>query len=146
MWGPIGAEEDAYFTIDPTGYALADGGFNATLRDYARFGLLHANHGLAHGRQILPYDWIAATRKGDHSKFQGDYRTTLPKGAYKNQFWIEDPRSRNLMARGVFGQLIHISWEHRTVVVKLSSWPDFVNRAWALATIAAVHAIGRALS
>ena len=31
LWGPIGAEEDAYFTIDATGYALADGGFNACL-------------------------------------------------------------------------------------------------------------------
>ena len=70
----------------------------------------------------------------------------LPQGAYRNQFWIEDSRSRNLLARGVFGQLIYVSFEHRMVVVKLSSWPDFVNPAWTLATLDAVRRIGVALS
>src|SRR5262249_51940765 len=121
IWAPIGAEEDAYFTVDPAGYALADGGFNATLRDYARFGLLHANHGMANGRQIVPADWIAATRKGDHDKFQGDYRVVLPKGAYKNQFWIEDVSRRAYMARGVFGQMIYIDPDADFVAVKVSS-------------------------
>jgi CubicO group peptidase (beta-lactamase class C family) len=50
------------------------------------------------------------------------------------------------MARGVFGQLIHISWEHQVVVVKLSSWPDFVNSAWTVATLDAVRRIGAELS
>ena len=70
----------------------------------------------------------------------------LPEGAYRNQFWIEDRRSRNLMARGVFGQLIHIELGSRSVVVKLSSWPDFVNPAWTVATLDAVRRIGAALS
>ena len=60
--------------------------------------------------------------------------------------WIEDRKGRNLMARGVFGQLIYISWEHRMVVIKLSSWPEFVNSAWTLATLEAVRRIGAALN
>jgi hypothetical protein len=32
------------------------------------------------------------------------------------------------------------------VVVKLSSWPEFVNPAWTVATLEAVRAVGRALS
>lgn len=145
IWAPIGAEEDAYFTVDRAGYALADGGFNATLRDYARFGLLHANHGMANGHQIVPYDWIAATRKGDHDKFQGDYRAVLPKGAYKNQFWIENVAQRAYMARGVFGQMIYIDPDTNFVAVKLSSWPEFSNPAGTRQALAAINAIKRAL-
>ncbi|HVJ41495.1 MAG TPA: serine hydrolase [Dongiaceae bacterium] len=144
IWTPIGAEEDAYFTVDRTGYALADGGFNATLRDYARFGLLHANHGMANGRQIVPYDWIAATRKGDHDKFQGDYRAVLPQGAYKNQFWIEDIAHRAYMARGVFGQIIYIDPDADFVAVKLSSWPEFTSPARTRLALAAINAIKQA--
>jgi CubicO group peptidase (beta-lactamase class C family) len=50
------------------------------------------------------------------------------------------------MARGVFGQLIYIDFAHKMVVVKLSSWPEFVNPAWTVATLDAVRAIARALS
>ncbi|MHB1104416.1 MAG: hypothetical protein ACYC0C_16895 [Devosia sp.] len=94
----------------------------------------------------MPASWIEATRSGNHELFGEPYTTVLPDGAYRNQFWIEDRRSRNLMARGVFGQLMYISWEHRMVVVKLSSWPDFVNPAWTVATLDAVRRIGVALS
>ncbi len=54
------ADESACFTVDSAGYALADGGFNATLRDYGRFGQLI----LDNGGGIVPADWIEATRNG----------------------------------------------------------------------------------
>jgi hypothetical protein len=134
LWQKIGADESACFTVDSAGYAIADGGFNATLRDYARFGLTILND----GGGIVPPDWIAATRNGAHGP---GYSPSLPRGAYRNQFWIEDPRSRNLLCRGVFGQLIYMSWDTNTVVVKLSSWPDFTNVPYTLATLNAIHAI-----
>lgn len=139
LWQKIGAEESACFTFDPAGYALADGGFNATLRDYGRFGQLI----LENGGGIVPEGWIEATRSGVHGPH---FSASLPEGSYRNQFWIEDPRSRSLMCRGVFGQLIWISWEHRMVVVKLSSWPDFQDDGLSTATIAAIHAIAAALA
>ncbi|MBX3577587.1 MAG: serine hydrolase [Rhizobiaceae bacterium] len=138
LWQKIGCDESARFTVDPAGYALADGGFNATLRDYARFGQLI----LDGGRDIVPAAWIEATRTGVHGP---EYSASMPEGSYRNQFWIEDPRSRNLLCRGVFGQLIHIDFDHRMVTVKLSSWPDFVSVEYSRATLKAVHAIARAL-
>ena len=54
IWSRIGVGHEAYFTVDRAGTALADGGFNATLRDFARFGLLHLNDGRAMGQQIVP--------------------------------------------------------------------------------------------
>jgi CubicO group peptidase (beta-lactamase class C family) len=138
LWQKIGVDESACFTVDSAGYAIADGGFNATLRDYARFGQLI----LDNGGGIVPAEWIEATRTGNHGPH---FSPALPEGSYRNQFWIEDPRSRNLMCRGVFGQLIWISWEHRMVVVKLSSWPDFQNVAYSKATLAGIHRMAEAL-
>lgn len=139
LWQKIGAEESAFFTVDSAGYALADGGFNATLRDYARFGQTI----LEDGAGIVPADWIAETRSGVHGP---NYSASMPEGSYRNQFWIEDPRSRALMCRGVFGQLIHIDWDTRMVTVKLSTWPDFSSVAYSVATFKAVHAIAEALA
>ncbi|ESX63131.1 6-aminohexanoate-dimer hydrolase [Mesorhizobium sp. LSHC422A00] len=138
LWQKLGADESACFTVDSAGYALADGGFNATLRDYARFGQLI----LDKGRGIVPADWIEATRNGRHGP---DFNPSLPEGSYRNQFWIEDPRSRALMCRGVFGQMIHVDWDTGMVVVKLSTYPDFSNVAYSVATLKAVHAIAKAL-
>ncbi len=141
LWQKMGAEESACFTVDSAGYGLADGGLNATLRDYGRFGQLM----LEGGGGVIPPHWIEATRTGDHSIFGDPYTLSLPQGAYKNQFWIEDPRSRSIMCRGVFGQLIYMNWDTNMVAVKLSSWPDFLNVPYNVATLAALHSIGKTL-
>jgi CubicO group peptidase (beta-lactamase class C family) len=142
LWIPLGAEEDAYFTVDRGGYALADGGFNATLRDYGRFAQMITNNGSFNGRQIVPASFIEKTRKGGNNAIFGpDYRVALPKGAYHNQFWIEDVDRPVLMARGVFGQLLYMDQDSQFAAVKLSSWPDFLNIARTRLTFAAVRAI-----
>lgn len=134
LWQKIGADESACFTVDRAGYALADGGFNATLRDYARFGLA-----VLEGT-IVPSQWTEATRR--HPFVPVDLRDW----GYHNQFWIEDAEARNLICSGVFGQLIYMSRVTSTVVVKLSTWPDFLNAAYADATVKAIHAIEAALA
>lgn len=142
IWQPMGAEESACMTVDGAGYALACGGFNACLRDYARVGLLY----LENGGGILPSSWVEATRNGNHAIFREPYNHSLPEGAYSHQWWVEDPRSRSIYARGVFGQMIYVNWEHNMVAAKLSSWPDFLNTDFNIATQAALHAIAEALS
>src|SRR5437763_1417260 len=64
IWQPMGAGASACFTVDRAGYALADGGLNATLRDYARFGAIYLNDGFFNNRQIVPAQWVRATRVG----------------------------------------------------------------------------------
>jgi CubicO group peptidase (beta-lactamase class C family) len=141
LWAPMGAEEDAYFTVDRAGYGLADGGFNATLRDYGRFGQLIANGGTAHGRQIVPWRFIEDLPNGNHANFGRDYRIALPGGAYHNQFWIEEAGKPVVMCRGVFGQLIYIDREADFVAVKLSTWPDFTNVRRTRTALAAIRAL-----
>lgn len=146
LWQPMGAAESASFTVDPAGYALADGGLNATLRDYARFGSLYLNDGVFNGRQIVPANWIGQTQKGDHALFGEPYTLTTPNGAYSNQFWIEDVSRPAVMCRGVFGQLIYIDKGSDLVVVKLSSWPDFLNIALGIDTLRMANAIAREIA
>ncbi len=142
LWAPMGAEQDAYFTVDPAGYALADGGFNATLRDYGRFALLHLRGGELNGRRIVPAAWLEDIRFGArHDLFGGVYHEVLPEGAYRNQFWIEDPVRRAYLARGVFGQMIYIDPQADFAAVVLSTWPEFVNSRRSRRAIAAVKAI-----
>ena len=143
LWMKMGAEDDAYFTVDRAGYALADGGFNATLRDFARFGILNLDNGRRGTEQVIPLAWINDVRSGDHGLFNDASRTTLPLGRYRNQFWIEDASAANVMCRGVFGQLIYIAPDDNMVAVKLSSWPEFLNQTHSLNTQAALREIAR---
>ena len=142
LWQRMGVEESANFTVDRADYALASGGLNACLRDYGRFGQLI----LGNGGGLIPPQWIEATRSGNHGIFGEPYTPSLPQGAYKNQFWIENQQSRALICRGVFGQLIYVNWDYGMVLVKLSSWPDFLNVPFNIATFSAAHAIGRHLT
>ena len=146
LWQPLGCEYDAYFTVDSAGYALADGGFNATLRDYARFGQMLLRHGRANDGQIVPAEWIEDIHNANAFLFKEPYTQITPNGAYRNQFWIEDVAKKAFMARGVFGQLIYIDPDHSMVVVKLSSWPEFTSVARLKTTLNAIHAIAGHLS
>lgn len=145
LWQPMGAEESACFTVDRSGYALANGGFNATLRDYARVGLVHLNMGTFHGRDVLPAAWIADIRGGSHGLINDEGRELFPGGVYRNQFWVVDKARETVQARGIFGQLIFIAPEHEMVVVKLSSYPEFTNLNYAKNTLAAISAIAAEL-
>ena len=115
LWAPLGAEQDAELTVDPAGTAAIGGGFCATLRDYARLGLLVAEG----GRGIVPPDWIAALGATPIVA-----PTTVEHAdGYANQWWRRDGR---VTARGIHGQCIAVD-PGGTVVAILSSWPDAVD-------------------
>lgn len=58
IWQPYGMEADGNWWVQD-GVATGGSGFNATLRDYGRFGQFILNNGtLPDGTQILPDNWI----------------------------------------------------------------------------------------
>jgi CubicO group peptidase (beta-lactamase class C family) len=149
LWQGMGAEADASMTIDHEGTALADGGLNATLRDYARFGQLFLDMGARGTRQIVPEAWVKACRTGDVEAFRPNYAerfVAYPNAAYSKQWWVLDTKSGLHQARGIYGQLIHVDPARRLVVAKLSSWPNPVNDALSGTTLRAIDAIGRELA
>lgn len=142
LWAPMGAEENGYFTVDRAGFALADGGMNATLRDFARFGRLLLEDGSRDGHQIIPKAWVDDIRAGDHGLFDDHGRDAFPNGRYRNQFWIPDRAKPAHLSLGIFGQHIFVDPDRGLVAVKLSSWPDFLSDDhWTLDWLAAVDAV-----
>ena len=141
LWDPLGVDEDARFTVDPAGQASASGGFNATLRDYARFGEMLTRDGHFNGQQIVPSEFIAESRQGDQAKFIPAEVATLPNGAYRNQFWNEDVSTRVLMGLGIFGQFVYSDPDAELTAVKLSTWPEPLSDPRKIDTLRAIHAI-----
>ncbi|RWD74480.1 MAG: class C beta-lactamase-related serine hydrolase [Mesorhizobium sp.] len=131
LWSPIGAEEDAYQIVDKSRFSMSSGGFQATLRDFARFALLHLRGGRLNGRQIVPSEWIEAIRRPKPLLFDlfapngsyADASSDLPNGAYHNTFWIEDQERGAYIAWGYGGQVIYIDPRADFAAVKLSHQP-----------------------
>ncbi len=148
LWQPMGAEAEACFTVDRAGTCLADGGLNATLRDYARFGLLFANEGAIGGKQVLPAAWVAASRSGDTAAFAEAPHAAmrdLPEACYSRQWWVLDGKAGIAVALGIFGQMIYVDPARETVVVVLSSWPLALDTGRRRAFFRAAETIARAL-
>jgi CubicO group peptidase (beta-lactamase class C family) len=124
LWAPMGAEAEAAFTVDRAGTALADGGLTATLRDYARFGLLILEDGRREGLSIVPSGFAAECRRGDPSVFDEAARIPrYPVACYSRQWWVLDQARGITAALGIFGQMIYLDRANGLVMVFLSSWP-----------------------
>jgi CubicO group peptidase (beta-lactamase class C family) len=152
IWQPMGAERDGEITCDPLGSAIHDGGVSATARDLARFGQLLVDDGMAQGGYpVIPAAWLAATRApepGVREAFAAtDHEFVLPGGWYRNQFWvIPGPGGPVLVCLGIHGQLVYADRAARTVVVKMSSWPDPQHTGYLLDTLRACAALAARLS
>ena len=146
IWQPMGAEYEANFGVDPAGFAIADGGLSASLRDLGRFGLIYAQDGYANGRQIVPASWVAETRRGDSSMFTAAQKVDRPNGAYRNKFWIDDVSGSAILALGIYGQMIYIDDARDFVGVKLSSWPEALNPSMRLEMVNLMSAMANVLS
>ncbi|MFD0514676.1 serine hydrolase domain-containing protein [Streptomyces aureus] len=68
LWSWIGAEDDAFVTVDDHGTPYACAGMGMRLRDLARFGRLVLDDGWREGTPVVPADWIARTRRGGSSR------------------------------------------------------------------------------
>lgn len=146
LWQKLGVEEDAAYTVDHGGFALADGGFNATLRDYGRFGQMLLNGGRVNDTQIVPEAWIEQSRFGSGGQFEGIHAEVLPGGGYHNNIWQVDRARGTILASGIYGQFIYVDPESEFVAVKLSTWPGPLDADGVIDTVAAFKAIALALS
>ncbi len=148
IWAKLGAEQDANITLDRVGTSLADGGVSASLRDLARFAQMHLQGGIFNGQQIVPEAFIKACRQGSSEHFKVLYSVFAehyPKAAYSNQCWVIDTDRGIYSARGVFGQFIYVDPQSELAIVKLSTWPEFINPEWSVNTYRAFDAIAQTL-
>ena len=122
IWQPMGAEEDAHYTVDRLGIESGGGGLNTTTRDLARFGEVMRNRGQFNGRQIVPASVVDEIAKGaDPKKFAPAGYATLPGWSYCNQWWVSHDPHGVYMARGIHGQSIYIDPKAEVVIARYAS-------------------------
>jgi CubicO group peptidase (beta-lactamase class C family) len=124
IFGRLGAEHDAYFTVDPTGAEFAGGGLNLTLRDLARFGETMRLRGRYNGRQIVPQRVVEDIQRGaSREQFAPAGYATLPGWSYRNMWWISHNEHGAYTARGIHGQGIYIDPAAEMVIARFASHP-----------------------
>jgi len=125
IWQPLGAEFDAYITLDRLGAPGACGGLCVTLRDLARFGQLHLEGGAVDGRQIVPRSWIEDTvSRGDNDAWtRGEPIEQWPKGSYRNQWWVSGDDHGVYCGFGIHGQVVYVDPAAGAVIAKQSTHP-----------------------
>ena len=127
LWRPMGAEQDAYMTVDGKGVPFAGGGLTAGLRDLGRLGLLMLNSGVINGQRLFPAEVVENIRAGgDRAKF-GDGFPTLAGGSYTSQWWVLHNAHGAFAARGVHGQTIYVDPTAQMVLVRFASYPRAQN-------------------
>jgi len=109
LFKKIGASS-FYYETDAEGTFVGSSFGYATTRDWAKFGLLYLNDGIANGERILPEGWA-------------EYSYTSAKasnGQYGAQFWLNaDSEIDEFMCIGHHGQMVSIIPSKDLVIVRL---------------------------
>lgn len=134
IWSKLGMEHDALVVVDGQGHGFATAGLNATLRDFARFGLMISRHGAFNGNRVLSQAMIDDIRFGDDAAFaawqQGDETQRFGNGSfYRSQFRVLDPGAGEIIAVGASGQMIYVNIEQQLVGVFLSTGAGEMDNA-----------------
>ncbi|GAA4124248.1 serine hydrolase [Aminobacter aganoensis] len=146
IWSKMGAEQDAYYTVDSTGTPFAGGGFNAGLRDMARLGQILLDDGVVDGQRLIPEAAIARIRAGgDKAAFDKAGYALLKGWSYRGMWWITNNDHGAYMARGVHGQALYIDPRARVVIARFSSHPTAGNAANDPTSLPAYEALARHL-
>lgn len=119
IWRPIGAEADSSWLLDRSGLEVGYMGLQATLRDYARLGLMMARGGRAGQRQVVPAEWVAEMTRphiapGRVGRFFG----------YGYQTWVFPQDDGSFAFLGVRGQAMFVHPASRLVMVHTAVRPD----------------------
>jgi hypothetical protein len=123
LWKPLGAEHDAYVTVDGHQAMRAAGGICVTPRDLARFGELIRRRGVADGRQVVPGTWIDdINERGDPEAWAAsEFADMFPQASYRSKWYRIDRSKQVLCAFGIHGQWIYIHPEAELVIIRMGS-------------------------
>jgi len=136
LWSRFAMQSDGVWeALVPNKVDMGGHGFNATLRDWGRFGLFVAAGGkLSNGAELLPPDWM--TQSTTWSKARGSVTSATPEGQYGYQWWFVAPdpsrgatqatetAKQSFWAEGIYGQSIAINPSEHLVMVQWSTWKE----------------------
>lgn len=132
LWQRMKVDDDAEITVEPGGFAFANGGISTTARDLAQAGRLILDDGFVGSTEVVPASWIRSIRSGgDVSAARGTvFQRVHPNGSYHNQWWVTGDDRGSLYAAGIHGQYLWVDPRRDVVIVKFSSLPIAVGEEW----------------
>jgi CubicO group peptidase (beta-lactamase class C family) len=129
VWKPAGMESDAYWICDQADREMALAGICATLRDYARLGILLFNDGRANSIQVLPEDFVRRLAHPPAELFSMAGHDEYPLVCF-NQVFVPnrlDEQRGDYMGAGSFGQVIYVNPERKTVIAHHGIFADITT-------------------
>jgi len=104
-------------TFDDVGTFVASSYVHATAEDYARFGLMLLQGGVANGTRLVPESWIDAIRTPvSYDEEDGTY--------YSRQFWVVGDDLGTFWCSGFEGQMISVCPPLDLLIVRLGQTPN----------------------
>lgn len=118
IWTEIGAEQNAWWSVDEEGMARASCCIYSNARDYARLGRLYADSGRWQGKQVIPEDYVRSALQPsgivDGKGGTVDY--------YGYQIWLGRHRQDGFFTmRGIQGQYVIVIPEQELILVRLGN-------------------------
>jgi CubicO group peptidase (beta-lactamase class C family) len=127
LFDPLGMR-NVTLEFDAAGTPVGSSYMYATARDWARFGMLYANDGVAGGRRILPEDWIrysASPTLGSQDGYGAGFFTNRGDSDFSRRRVRGGMPADSFFASGTQGQRIVIAPAERLVVVRLGRSQDW---------------------
>ena len=111
--------------FDATGTPIGSSHMLASARDWARFGLLYLNDGVAGGERLLPPGWVdysaAATPGSERYGYGAGFWTNRGDGEGQRYRIAQGLPADAFMARGAYGQYVIVVPSQRLVVARFGS-------------------------
>lgn len=122
LWQPMGAQDPAHWFVATTDRAEGvAGSFNASLRDFGRFGMLLANDGARDGSQIIPREYVLDATDASRQPPGFQPRVATNYLGYGYQVWLLPFKTRTFALQGIFGQSVLVQPASQIVVVTTSA-------------------------
>jgi CubicO group peptidase (beta-lactamase class C family) len=125
IWKPMGTSHKATWSLDSKQHreAKAFCCINAVAEDFALFGQLYLNNGMAGGHEVVPSNWVreSLTIRNDSRDSQRYPYTYLWRVMSDGSFF----------AKGILGQYIFVCPQKKLVIVRMGesegniNWPEF---------------------
>jgi len=126
LWKKIGTESGAYFLTGKNQSGIcAYGCFYATLRDYARFGLMAMHGGKLTGERVVSEKWMKqSAAPASFAQPSVDPNNRVCRRGYGFQWWVPCGNDHAFQAVGINGQAIYVNPDKHVVIAQFSAWPQ----------------------
>jgi len=116
FWQPFGMEHCGFWLTDEcSNMNIGGSGLSASIRDYARLGLVMLQEGKIDGDSIFDLKWL-------ENATSILYPTDERGGGYGYLWWCNPDGS--YAAQGIFGQMIYINPSKHLVIAQVAAWTE----------------------